>query len=272
MTTSYRFIQLFILLLTVTVLLSCEKVLDLNLSNASPQLVIEGNLTDVRGVQSVKISKTVPFDQSNVFPAVSGATVVMTDNLGIKYAFLEGATKGTYSINNLFGRSGRVYTLSVGVEGKTYTAVSTMPSLVKLDSLTGSEETFNNEKRKLIAVNFADPGSQINYYLFRMTVNGKAIARIFTEDDQFTNGKYVRRNLYLTDNDNVKIQSRDEVSIEFQTIDKPIHTYWFSLEQQYSSGNPNDVTTPANPPSNFNNNALGYFSAHTMQVQVAVLK
>ncbi|RZM26451.1 MAG: DUF4249 domain-containing protein [Pedobacter sp.] len=248
-----RYLQFLAISFILTGLLSCEKVLDLNLSNATPQLVIEGNLTDFRGPQSVKISKSVPFDQSNVFPAVSGATVILTDNLNNKYTLLEGATKGTYTVNNLFGRTGRVYTLNVTVEGQTYTAVSAMPAVVRLDSLTGSEETFGDTKRKLIAVNFADPAGQVNYYLFRMTINGIPVPKIFTEDDMFTNGKYVRRNLYLTDNDKVKIESRDEVTIDFQTIDKPIHTYWFSLQQQYSSGNPNDVTTPANPPSNFNN-------------------
>ncbi|TDO23263.1 DUF4249 domain-containing protein [Pedobacter duraquae] len=267
-----RYFGFLIGLFVLASIVSCEKVLDLNLNNASPQLVIEGNLTDVRGVQSVKISKSVPFDQSNVFPAVSGASVVLTDNVGNRYNLLEGTTKGTYNINNLFGRTGRVYTLNVGVEGQTFTAVSTMPPSVRLDSLTGSEETFGNEKRKVIAVNFSEPGGQVNYYLFRMSVNGKLASRIFTDNDLFTNGKYVRRNLYLTDNDNVKIESRDEVLIDFQTIDKPIYTYWFSLEQQSSSGNPNDVTTPANPPSNFNNGVLGYFSAHTTQTQVAVLK
>ena len=46
--------------------------------------------------------------------------------------------------------------------------------------------------------------------------------------------------------------------------------YWFSLMQQQGNG-PGGGTTPSNPPSNFDNNALGYFSAHTTQVKQIIV-
>jgi hypothetical protein len=249
---------------------ACKKILDLNLEKAAPQVIIEANLTDRRGVQTVKISRSVPFDESNVFPTVTGAEVIMTDNSGNLYHFIE-ASEGTYTLSNVMGRAGRQYTLTVNVEGKVYTATSTMPQLVRLDSLTASEETFAGEKRTIVAVNYEDPANVPNYYLFKMTINGIKVDRIFSDSDFFSDGRVVKRDLYLTGDDDLEIQPNDNVTVEMQCLDKPVYTYWRSLEQQYASGNPNDVTTPSNPPSNFSNNALGYFSAHTTQIMEVVI-
>jgi hypothetical protein len=264
------FIPVLLLLLLAASLFSCKKILDLDLEKADPQLIIEGNLTDRRGVQTVKISRSVPVSESNVFPEVTGADVIMRDNAGNTYHFIE-ASEGNYTLSNFAGRPGTQYTLTVSVDGEVYTATSTMPELVRLDSLTASEETFAGERRTIVAVNYEDPANVPNYYLFKMTINGVKVERIFSDSDFFSDGRVVKRDLYLTGNDDVEIKPNDNVSVEMQSIDKPIYTYWRSLEQQYASGNPNDVTTPSNPPSNFNNNVLGYFSAHTSQVMDVII-
>jgi hypothetical protein len=253
---------------------SCKKIIDLNLNDAKPQLIIEGNITNQRGAQVVRISRSLPVSEPNNFPAVSGALVKVTDNIGNVFDFSE-TSPGTYTVFNANGRPGRTYTLNVTVDGQAYTASSTMPEPVKLDSLTATQESFGKENRTIVAVNYRDPEKVLNYYLFRMEVNGVKAERIFSDSDFFTDGRTVKRDLFLTDEDNVKIKEGDSVSIEMQCIDLPIFTYWRSLERQYSSGNPNDVTTPSNPPNNLSNKALGYFSAHTseiMNVQIALKK
>jgi hypothetical protein len=253
-----------LLLVLASFSFSCKKIIDLNLDTAAQQIIIEGNITNQREVQVVRISRSVPFSESNKFPAVSGAVVQVTDDAGNTYAFNE-TFPGVYTIFNVGGKSGRTYTLNVNVEGQTYRATSKMPNGVPLDSLTASKESFGREDRTIVAVNYNDPPNVANYYLFKMTVNGVKAERIFSDSDFFTDGRKVKTDLYLTSNDNVEIKEGDNVSIEMQSIDKPIYTYWRSLEQQYSSGNPNDVTTPSNPPNNLSNKALGYFSAHTTQ-------
>jgi hypothetical protein len=245
---------------------SCKKIIDLNLETAGPQLVIEGNVTNVREVQTVKISRTVPVDAQNVFPAVSGANVSMQDSDGNSFQFQE-AEPGIYQLRAFAGKTGVTYTLLVEAEGKTYQASSTMPTLVTLDSLTASEQTFGSEVRKTIAVNFQDPAQIKNYYLFKMALNGVQVAQIFSDSDFFTDGRLVQRDLFLSGNDDLEIVTGDRVVVEMQCIDEKIYTYWRTLEQQYATGNPNDVTTPANPPNNWNNKALGYFSAHTTAIQ-----
>src|ERR1700761_1041594 len=59
---------------------ACKKVIDVDLKNAAPQIVIEGNITDAGGAYEVKISKTVDFSADNVFPPVTNAAVTITDS------------------------------------------------------------------------------------------------------------------------------------------------------------------------------------------------
>ncbi len=259
------------LMLCIVICSSCKKILDLNLETAEPQLVIEGNLTNINGVQTVKISRTVPFDASNDFPAVSGAIVTLLDSKGLAVIFKE-ASPGLYQANNLSGIAGEKYTLKVAIDQQEYVASSTMPFPVQLDSLSATEQTFGREARKIIAVNYQDPPQTKNYYLFKMVLNGKKVGQIFSESDFFTDGRYVKRDLFLSGIEDLEINSGDAVTVEMQSIDENIYTYWRSLEQQYASGNPNDVTTPSNPPNNWTNRALGFFSAHTVQIEDVVVR
>ena len=44
--------------------------------------MIEGNITDLTGPYIVKISESVNFDVTNIFPPVNGAKVIISDNAG----------------------------------------------------------------------------------------------------------------------------------------------------------------------------------------------
>src|SRR5579863_7588365 len=121
---------------------SCKRVIQLDLGNHTGELVIEGNLSNVYGQQYVTLSRNVPFTNTNTYPAVTGAVVSISDTLGHHYDLIEGPA-GTYSINQVNGVSGTAYTLSVTTGGTTYTAKSTMPQVVALDSITSKNSLFD---------------------------------------------------------------------------------------------------------------------------------
>jgi len=260
----YTIILAAIILIAAT---SCQKVINIKVNNAAPQLVIEGNLTDVLGPQFVSITKSVPFTSTNVFPTVSGAIVTITDSIGDVYNLTEGPA-GIYATYPLKGLYGETYTLTVKTGGKIYTASSTMPYPVPLDSLTDKKQILSNNNLYTITVNYQDPPNIANQYRFILYVNSQQAGTIFTNDDSFTNGRYVREDLFETGSD---IHLKDTATVEMQCIDENVYKYWFSLSQQQGNG-PGGGTTPANPPSNFNNNALGYFSAHTTQMKSIIVK
>ena len=243
---------------------SCEKVIDVKLDSSANQVVIEGNITDQQGPQTIKISQSVPYTDSNVYPAVTGAEVTVTDDAGGSWIFTE-VQPGSYTFGSLKGVPGRTYTLHVNANNTTYTAMSTMPEPVALDSLSLDILTFGGDENKQVRVHYKDPENQINQYLYIMKINGVQAKRIFVENDRFTNGNDVTSLLFYSgENDDEDPKSDDQVEIEMQGIDKSIFKYWFSLTQQTQNG-PAVGVTPGNPPSNINNNALGYFSAHTTE-------
>jgi len=245
---------------------SCQKVISLKLNNAAPQLVIEGNLTDQFGVQYVTITRSVPFTSPNVVPTVGGAIVTMSDSNGNVYNFSQ-ISAGLYSFYPISGVAGQTYKLTVTTGGKTYTASSTMPYPVNLDSLSAKINVFGKSDLRTITVNYQDPPDTANQYRFVLYVNSQQSGTIFTNDDSFTNGRYVREDLVQN---SVDIHAGDTATVEMQCVDRNIYEYWFSLSQQQNNG-PGGGTTPSNPPSNFNNNALGYFSAHTTQTKKIVV-
>lgn len=245
---------------------SCQKVIDLKLDNAAPQLVIEANLTDVDGSQYVLITKSVPFSSTDDFPGISGAEVSITDSTGIQKNFTE-KEPGEYVIFPYQGYYGRTYTLTVKTGGKVYTAKSTMPYPVPLDSLTAKSDDIGSKDLRTIVVNYQDPAKVPNQYRFILSINSNPVPTVFTNDDSFTDGRYVREELFQTGTD---IHSGDTAVVEMQCIDKNIYKYWFSLSQQQNNG-PGGGVTPSNPPSNFNNGALGYFSAHTTDSKAIVI-
>lgn len=262
--------QYIILLLFVPVISACTRVIDLKLDSDTGRMVIEANITNVKGVQTVKLSQNVSLSNTNTYPAVSGANVSIRDNAGNTYNFSETTTAGTYTVNAVAGTVGNVYNLTVASGGKVYTAASTMPVAIKLDSVTDKNTVLNaNKGRKQITAHFQDPLGLGNQYRFVFYVNGVQINREFAFNDDFTDGNYVHLDLRESD---VDIFAGDTVTIEMQCIDEPIYTYWYSIQQQQPNG-PGGGVTPTDPPTNIApSNTLGYFSAHTTQSVTITVK
>lgn len=243
-------------------LTSCQKVIDIDLNSKDPQIVIEGNISDQPGPYVVHITQTVNFSESNIFPAVTGAIVTITDNLNNAETLTE-MSPGVYQTSTLQGVPGRTYHLTVIANNKTYTAESTMPALVTLDSLLLEPNTSFGPAYYIIPL-FQDPPGTGNRYRCIETINHERVKDNFLYDDVLSDGLMNGQPiLNFTDS----LASGDSVAVELQTLDKPIYLYFFSLEQTTSG----QTGAPANPTSNISNGALGYFSAHTSRTKIAVI-
>jgi hypothetical protein len=240
--------------------ISCQRVINVDIGSATGQLVIEGNLNNQLGTQTVTISRSVPYSAANVFPTVSGAIVTFTDALANTYKLTE-IRPGIYTINNFKGKQASLYLLTVQLNGQTYVGGSIMPLQVNVDSLSLVSQVFGNRSVKTVVVNYVDPAKMANQYRFVMYVNGVQVKRVFVENDQFSDGRAVSSMLYQRD---IDLKKGDKVDVDMECIDPEIYNYWYSLSNQ-GGNTPQDSATPANPPSNINNGALGYFSAHTIQ-------
>ncbi|NIF06221.1 DUF4249 domain-containing protein [Chryseobacterium sp. Tr-659] len=263
----------FFIILSLFALTSCEKEIDLNLDDQSGNIVIEGNVTDKPGPYTVKITKSVAFSAPNQYPAVTGAQVILSDNAG-QTETLQYVGNGMYQTSTFYGDPGRTYTLKVKAEGKEYTAQSTMPEVVLLTDLVQSSFKFGDKITYTLLPVFTDPAPLGNRYLINFTINNlpKKYMNVFS--DNVNNGLPNQQPLILPNDDNKgrdhEVVVGDTIHVEMQCIDTNIFTYYNAL-LQISGGN-GGTATPANPPSNISNGALGYFSAHTENKQSFVIQ
>jgi hypothetical protein len=250
-------------------LFGCEKVVQVDLNNAAPQIVIQGNITNETGPYTVAITKSVPFDDDNIYPPVTGAIVKIKDNTaGITDLLIE-TSPGIYSTSSIQGIEGNNYKLEVQVEGKEYTASATMPANVLLDSVSFYTNTFFGMTITNPVPNYRDPSGRENYYLFKQTINSEPLKGLFVFDDRLSDGRYISTQLF---NDSNYIRQNDTAEVEMWCIEKNVFTYFNQVIESQGRGNGGPVATPSNPVSNISNGALGYFSAHTVQRRKAVFK
>jgi len=265
------------IILSLFLLTSCEKEIDLDLDDKSGNIVIEGNITNQPGPYIVRITKSVAFTQNNQYPAVTGAQVVLSDNTG-QTETLQYVGDGKYITTAFTGVTGRTYTLKIQAEGKQYTAQSTMPEVVSFDGLTQDSFTFGSETTYTLLPVFTDPAVLGNRYLFNFTINNMTKKTFEVFSDNVNNGMVNQRPLFLPNEDkdddptDHKVVPGDTVYVEMQSIDHTIFTYYSALLQISGDGGPGGGITPSNPPSNINNGALGYFSAHTVQKKSIVIQ
>ena len=249
----------------------CTRVINLELGNVTGHIDIEANIINLDSPQVIVLRNNVAFSDSNSYPPVTGANVTVSDEAGNQYVFTE-THPGSYTSPAFPEINGTVYTLQATVSGQTYTATSTMPTVVRMDSLTDKNRPLNRHQdgrdQKVISVYYQDPPGIANQYRFIEWVNGVQVKSVFTYDDQLTDGRYVTFDLLEQD---IDIYVGDVVTVEMDCIDRPIYTYWFALESQQAN-NFNGAVAPANPPTNITPAVLGYFSAHTSQTITYTVK
>jgi hypothetical protein len=249
--------------LSVTLMLllfaGCEKVIELDLGNATPLIVIEGGVSNQVENQWVRVSKTSSFNEPNAFLGVKGAKVTVSSGSGRLINFTE-TTDGLYRSPRFRGVPGNSYKLQVTVEGKTFTASSVMPMVVQPDSIYFRKLSFFGNTRVFPAVYYTDPAGTQNQYRYIVKLNNKLI-REYVTDDRFTNGN-ATSDLITFDGDGV--MEDDRVDIEMQCIDRNVFKYYYAISQVNANNGP--PVAPANPDSNIDNGALGVFSAYTRSI------
>ncbi|MGV3629829.1 MAG: DUF4249 domain-containing protein [Bacteroidota bacterium] len=256
-----RIISLFALVY-LFMLSSCEKVIDLDLNSEDPKYVVEGTVTKDSTVHTVKITRTLNFDENTAYPTVDNAVVSISDNLG-NTTTLTLVSPGTYQTSNYLGVEGRTYTINVSVDGKNFSSSSTMPVQVPVDSLTLEEFSFGPEPFYALVANRQDPAGVRNYYRFNLYEGSDRYSGIFLQNDQFSDGVEVLEPIFGGD-----YVSGDTAVLEMMCIDAATYKYFYTLS--VNSGGTGGAV-PANPDSNFGSQCLGYFSAQTIERRTKII-
>ncbi|HNV30875.1 MAG TPA: DUF4249 domain-containing protein [Cyclobacteriaceae bacterium] len=136
----YRFNSVvFVILFSTLLFYSCDEVINPELEEASPVLVIDAWLNNAQGTQQIFITRSQPYFESVLPPGVSGATVLVSDENGKIYTFSE-SKPGVYVWspvgNEVFGEVGLKYDLSVQVGTETFVSEARMGRAPVIDSIT----------------------------------------------------------------------------------------------------------------------------------------
>lgn len=261
-----RYTAFFILLVSIT---SCQKVINVDLNGSDPQYVVEGNITDKPGPQTVKITRSVNFSSQNQFPQVTGAFVTVADETASVLDTLKETSPGIYETTAITGVPGHKYSLVIKTAGKVFTSSSIMPQVVKIDSIKTEKSVFGGTD--LFAVPYyTDPLTEGNCYRLVQSVNRVPVKGSDIRNDEVTNGQVAKFPLYYdTEADNnPKIHTGDSVFITLQTIDKNVFEFYRTLQETIGQNS----AALANPLTNVAGGALGYFSASTIRETGVMVK
>ena len=266
--------RLIIYITSVVVLFaSCRKVIEVDLNEVETKTVIEAELKEGINDFSVNISKTISYFTDESIPQIKGAIVTITDASGIKTSLIDN-NDGSYLAPIFEAIPNQKFLLNVELpSGEIFEATSFLPNVVplktiKLEYQEGS--LFFEEGYEPYTV-FNDPLDETNYYRIILTKNGErgdSLEEVILLDDKFTNGNEIEFPLFSE-----RLQLGDEIGIELISLDKDTYDYYETLISiAAASGGGGDSAAPANPTTNLNNNALGYFGAVSSSSKTAIVQ
>jgi hypothetical protein len=244
----------------------------IDVNNVNQQTVVQGNITNDLGPYIINLNYTTAYYNDNTFPPISGADVSIFDNAGNNETLKE-TKEGVYKTDSLKGIPGRIYTLQISTNGVSYTAVSSMPLSVPIDSILlvpDADIKKNTIKSYKVTCKFTDPDGSGNFY--RVLINSTDTAANQQSDYRIVSDK-------LTDGQQIAVTSRisvhpsDIALIQLQCIDQATFDFYRTLRGAVGTVSPGQFlgSLPANPNNNISNKGLGYFAAYSVTTNTLVV-
>ncbi len=258
-----------ILLFFVLLLLGCEKVIDVDLNDAHPQVVVEANLSKFPFMAEVKLSKTGSYFGEGESEKIAGANVVVESSLGESFTFTE-TEKGVYKSTDIEPTENVTYNLTIKTEAEIYESESILNPAIQIDSLNFFFDkgfAFFDEGY-ITRLYFTDPVDTENFYRIRIYENDTLRDEpdnFIVFDDRLIDGKHIE----ITLRGNI-FDIGDTVSIQLIAIDEGAYEY-FNTFKELINVNPGSAA-PANPTSNISNGALGFFSAWSSDIKTIIIR
>ncbi len=215
--------NILIALIVALFLNSCEEVVNVDLNNAPPKLVIEASIKWLKGTsgneQKIKLSTTTSFYNSQI-PTVSGATITVKNSSNTTFNFVEIANTGEYLCSNFVPLINDTYTLNINLNGVSYTATEVLKSVAPIEDLVQNNEGGFTGKEIQIKTFYTDPVNETNYYLYQYNYNDKIKQTFYGDEDTFFQGN---RFFSLSQSDDIK--KGDEIKVTHYGISKTYYNY-----------------------------------------------
>ena len=264
--------------LVICSLFGCQELVELDLPEHPPQLVVEAELTNTKGPHFVRLSLSRDYFSEEELPPAREAIVKISDDEGKEYNLFE-AEPGLYALQELKGVIGRTYTLHIEWNNNIYQGSGTLLEEAVIDSLNYRYFEKNPIFREGYYLFFFGtlPPDRDNYFRIKVYKNDSLYnnrSDILVQSDELLPNQDRVENLRLT----YPFKLSDTVRLEMYTLNQDMYQYYlefitllyndgglFSPPPQNPASNIHNITNPNNPP-------LGYFQVASYTWDVVVIK
>ncbi|RYH76224.1 DUF4249 domain-containing protein [Flavobacteriaceae bacterium 144Ye] len=253
-------------------LTSCEDTIDVDVPTAQARLVVEASLDWEKGttgnVQSISLSMSTPFFDTNQDTSVTGAIVTVTNEDSGEVFPFDDNNDGTYSTSTFVPILNNTYHLEIVYDGETYEATETLMSVSDINEVNQSIEGGFDDELLELNLYFTDPANIENFYLIKYDVEGDLFPYLEDVSDEFTDGNEIHDFLEKDDDEDSEetpFEAGDMVNISLYGISEQYYNFIrLLIEQHGSQGDPFSSTAAlirgnCINPTNPDNYAFGYF-------------
>lgn len=242
-----------ILILSVLLLISCEKEIDIDYRQVEPLYVVEASVSDEGMV--ARISRTQDVDDNATTSDVSQAEVIVTGSDGSE-AVLKYTNKGFYRADNK-GIAGVTYCIDIRLDGHHFSSTSTMQRAPRINKFHIVRDEIVGKRFLMAELLFQDISNEENWYFSHIYRNGLGYRWAVKRDDTNPNGELQQLFTIAAEdsNDADMLREGDKLRLELRAIDQRAYDYLYSMQMMDNTG--------TNPIQNFTGGCLGYFSAYS---------
>lgn len=280
--------NIIVLILSLSIILGCETKVDIDVNLPDDKIVIDGWI-ESGGFANVLLTSNTPYfsrlDSSSIRDLVLSRAKVSVVNRGDTSILNLRKNESyfppvIYQALDLKGEVGEKYTIIAEYGGKTAIAETSIPDIVKIDSVYAvkSEQA---DTLRTIYLEFTDlPGK--NYYRIFVKRNTKdsrykATFIVAMDDVYFSESKAEismggNSESLLSQNDADNFVVGDTVSIKLCTMDKMSFDFWSSFQEEMVNVNNPFAASLSEVKSNVSDEGLGVWSGYGVSYKEIILK
>ena len=177
--------------------------------------------------QTILLSYTQPYYSQEAPEGASGATVLVADNQGNIFPFVEHIA-GTYKNVNFTPALGRRYALMVQYQGKEYVASDILKEVPQLteDNITQSNDGGFTGDQIMLTLRFDANPNERNNFVLRIKASSDGVTRIYGFNDRyFPDGRFSSKILSRSNKEEEKFKPGDTVEITLFRVSETYMNY-----------------------------------------------
>ena len=261
--------NILIFILIIFAISSCKKVINVDLNDADPKIVVDASVENGENYDGhviiVKLSKSASFYDSSVPELIKGKDVYAINSAGKRFKLFENEYYYRIYIDEV--DKSDVWKIETNIDGKDITAQTTMPNYVGIDSILSVKLPFGPQREGYTPVCFfTDIAGEANNYRLRIHINSLYYNDLYiTRDDGFDGQQIAYPFMKL------EVQKGDTVSIDLMSIDAFSLEYYKVFAQNMGGGG--FSAAPGNPITNIvGEDAIGIFTGQTVSSVTRIVK